>query len=108
MENLFFLLGMMFGIILTLIFRHFKTAIGYFKLEPYDEDDTGFYKINIRIPGESNERLLHANKIILNKEKLILLRIIIKWITFVLLCTSYKLSEKVLKIFLKIMLDNWV
>ena len=69
MENLFFLLGMAFGIILTLIFRHFKTAIGYFKLEPYDEDDTGFYKINIRIPGESNERLLHANKIILHKEK---------------------------------------
>ena len=69
MENLFFLLGMAFGIILTIIFRRFKTAIGYFKLEPYDEDDTGFYKINIRIPGESNERLLHANKIILHKEK---------------------------------------
>lgn len=67
MEYLIFLGGVVLGTIITLIFQHFRTAMGYFKLEPYDEDDTGFYKINIRIPDRTN--LLHTDKIILRKEK---------------------------------------
>lgn len=67
MEYLIFLGGVALGTIFTFIFQHFRTAMGYFKLEPYDEDDTGFYKINIRIPGRTN--LLHTDRIILRKEK---------------------------------------
>lgn len=67
MEYLIFLGGAALGTIFALIFQHFRTALGYFKLEPYDEDDTGFYKINIRIPDRTN--LLHTDRIILRKEK---------------------------------------
>ena len=59
--------GVVVGVIVTLIFQYLRTAHGYFKLEPYDEDDTGFYKVNIRIPSEAN--LLHTDKIILHKEE---------------------------------------
>lgn len=67
MEYLVFLGGVVLGTIITLVFQHFRTALGYFKVEPYDEDDTGYYKVNIRIVDKTN--LLHTDKIILHKEK---------------------------------------
>ena len=66
MIYLVFLGGIVLGTIITRIFIDFRTAHGYFKLEPYDDDDTGFYKINIRIPGETD--LLHNDRIILTKD----------------------------------------
>lgn len=66
MLYLVFLGGVVLGSIITQILVHYRTAHGYFKLEPYDDDDTGFYKINIRIPGEID--LLEKDKIILAKE----------------------------------------
>ena len=67
MEYLVFLGGVVLGVAFTLIFQHFRTAPGYFKVEPYDEDNTGYYKVNIRIVDKTN--LLHTDKIILHKEK---------------------------------------
>ena len=67
MIYLVFLGGIVLGIVVILVFQHFRTALGYFKVEPYDEDDTGYYKVNIRIVDKTN--LLHTDKIILHKEK---------------------------------------
>ena len=67
MEYLVFLGGVVLGIVVTLVFQHFRTTLGYFKVEPYDEDDTGYYKVNIRIVDKTN--LLHTDRIILRKEK---------------------------------------
>lgn len=45
-----------------------KTGVfGRFKLEPYDDDDTGFYTISIEI--EHKELLLHKSYVILKKEE---------------------------------------
>lgn len=44
-----------------------KTAVfGKFSLEPYDEDDTGFY--NFKIEVEHKENLLYRDYIILKKD----------------------------------------
>ena len=67
MEYLVFLGGVVLGTVVTLIFKHFRTALGYFKVAPYDEDDTGYYKVNIRIVDKTN--LLHTDRIILRKEE---------------------------------------
>lgn len=58
--------GVAVGAIITEILVYHNTTHGYFKLEPYDDDNTGFYKVNIRIP--SNVDLLKKDRIILNKE----------------------------------------
>ena len=45
-----------------------KTGVfGKFKLEPYDDDDTGFYTISIEI--EHKEFLLHKSYVILKKDE---------------------------------------
>ena len=67
MEYLVFLGGVVLGTVVTLVFQHFRTALGYFKVEPYDEDDTGYYKVNICIVDKTN--LLYTDRIILRKEK---------------------------------------
>lgn len=66
MLYLVFLGGVALGAIVTEILVYHRTAHGYFKIEPYDDDDTGFYKVNIRIPGEID--LLKKDRVILNKE----------------------------------------
>ncbi len=66
MYYLIFLGGVILGSILTNALFCMKCGRGYFKLVPYDEDNTGFYKVNIRIP--SDQDLLKKDKIILAKE----------------------------------------
>lgn len=66
MYYLIFLGGVILGTILTNVLFYTKCGRGYFKLVPYDEDNTGFYKVNIRIP--SDQDLLKKDKIILAKE----------------------------------------
>ena len=66
MYYLIFLGGVILGGILTNALFYMKCGRGYFKLVPYDEDNTGFYKVNIRIP--SDQDLLKKDKIILAKE----------------------------------------
>ena len=65
MIYLVFLGGVILGSIITQILLHRITGYGYFKVEPY-KDEEGFYSVNVRIPNEQD--LLHINKIILEKE----------------------------------------
>lgn len=66
MYYLIFLGGVILGTILTNTLFYTKCGRGYFTVIPFDEDDTGFYKVNIRIP--SDQDLLKKDKIILAKE----------------------------------------
>ena len=61
-----FSLGVLLGTIVTLTIRAVLSGNGYFKLEPYDEENTGFYRINVRIM--SNQDLMKKKYIILRKE----------------------------------------
>lgn len=68
MIYLAFLGGVIFGTIVTRILIDIKSANGYFKVEPYKNDDTvdGLYSINMRLDPDQN--LLKKNIIILHKE----------------------------------------
>lgn len=66
MVFLFFLGGVAFGTIITRIVLDLRTSHGHFYLEPADEDDTGFYKVNISITP--NQNLLKKKYIILEKD----------------------------------------
>ena len=68
MIYLFVFIGGMFIGCLLVGLPFVKTGVfGKFKLEPYDDDDTGFYTISIEI--EHKERLLHKSYVILKKEE---------------------------------------
>mgnify|MGYP000192425532 CR=1 FL=1 len=60
-----FLGGVVIGIIVSKIGVRRSSAYGYFTLEPYDEDNTGFYKINMKVTP--NQDLLKKDFIILEK-----------------------------------------
>lgn len=68
MDFLIFLIGVALGTVLTLLFSYIKSGYGYFIIEPFDDDeeDTGFYRINVRIP--SQEKLMKKKQIILYQE----------------------------------------
>lgn len=66
MNYLILLIGVVVGVLLTLLFFYHKSGYGYFIIESYDDDETGFYKINIRIPTQ--DKLLKKKQIILYKE----------------------------------------
>ena len=66
MNYLILLIGVAIGALLTLLFFYRKSGYGYFIIETYDDDETGFYKINFRIPTQ--DKLLKKNQIILYKE----------------------------------------
>ena len=61
-----FSLGLLLGSIITLTIREVLSGNGYFKLVPYDEENTGFYRINVRII--SNQDLMKKRYIVLRKE----------------------------------------
>lgn len=72
MFGLFLLIDSIFGVFVGFIIkaaidrvRLRKTPRGYFKVEPYDEDQTGYYKIHIELL--TGQDLLHTNFIILHK-----------------------------------------
>lgn len=66
MVCLVFLGGVVLGVILNRILIDFRTARGHFYIEPYDEDDTGFYRINISVTP--NQDLINKNYIFLQKD----------------------------------------
>ena len=66
MIYLAFLVGVILGTIITKALVHHRTGCGYFKVEPY-KDEEGFYTVNVRIPNEQN--LLNIDKIILKRER---------------------------------------
>ena len=65
MIYLAFLGGVILGSIITQILLHRRAGYGYFKVEPY-KDEEGFYTVNVRIPNEQD--LVHVEKILLKKE----------------------------------------
>lgn len=66
MNYLFFLGGVILGSILTqLIVRH-KTGYGYFKIEPYSDEEPDMYKVNVCLTPDQS--LLKVKKIILYKD----------------------------------------
>lgn len=64
MIYLVFLGGVFVGSIITQIIVHHKTAHGYFRLDPLDEEPD-FYKVHI---GIEQTRLETKNRIILKKD----------------------------------------
>lgn len=66
MNYLLLLIGVVLGSFLTLLFFYHKSGYGYFMVEPYDDDNTGFYKINIRVPTQN--KLSKKKQIILYRE----------------------------------------
>ena len=66
MIYLVFLIGVILGTIISQVLVHYRTGYGYFKVEPY-KDEEGFYTVNVRIPNEQN--LLNIDKIILKRER---------------------------------------
>lgn len=68
MIYLVFLGGVIFGTLITRFLTDRVNGKGYFKLEPFDDDDTGCYKVNVRL--KANQDLLKVKRIILNKEDL--------------------------------------
>lgn len=66
MNYLIFLGGVLVGSILTqLIVRH-KTGYGYFKIEPYSDEEPDMYKVNVCLTPDQS--LLKVNKIWLHKD----------------------------------------
>ncbi len=62
------IVGVAIGWMLADLFFNRKTTSGYFTIEPYDEDDTGFYCVNMRIPPENQDNLLDKKRIVLYRE----------------------------------------
>ena len=66
MNYLIFLGGVLLGSIITqLIVRH-KTGYGYFKIEPYSDEEPDMYKVNVCLTPDQS--LLKVNKIWLYKD----------------------------------------
>ena len=66
MYYLIFLGGVLLGSIITqLIVRH-KTGYGYFKIEPYSDEEPDMYKVNVCLTPDQS--LLKVNKIWLYKD----------------------------------------
>ena len=64
---LILLIGVALGVVLTLLFFYHKSGYGYFTVVPYDDEDTGFYNINVRIPTQGD--LSKKKRIIIYKEE---------------------------------------
>ena len=66
MNYLIFLGGVLLGSIITqLIVRH-KTGYGYFKIEPYSDEEPDMYKVNVCLTPDQS--LLTVDKIWLHKD----------------------------------------
>lgn len=65
---LFLLIGGVLGWIANVIFIKKRTSNGYFSIEPYDEEDSGFYRVNMRIPPSEQEGLINKDRLVLYRE----------------------------------------
>ncbi len=68
MTLLIFIIGIALGWTLSSLHSIKNTSNGYFTIEPYDEDETGFYRVNMRIPIEEQTDLMHKERLILYRE----------------------------------------
>lgn len=68
MTLLFFTIGIVLGWVLSSLYSIKHTGNGYFTIEPYDEEETGFYRVNMRIPIEEQTDLMHKERLILYRE----------------------------------------
>ena len=65
---LIFTIGITLGWVLSSLHSIKHTSNGYFTIEPYDEEETGFYRVNMRIPIEEQTDLIHKERLILYRE----------------------------------------
>lgn len=68
MTLLIFTIGIVLGWVLSSLYSIKYTSNGYFTIEPYDEEETGFYRVNMRIPIEEQTDLMHKERLILYRE----------------------------------------
>ena len=68
MTLLIFTIGIVLGWVLSSLYSIKQTSNGYFTIEPYDEEETGFYRVNMRIPIEEQTDLIHKERLILYRE----------------------------------------
>lgn len=68
MTLLIFTIGIVLGWVLSSLYSIKHTNNGYFTIEPYDEEETGFYRVNMRIPIEEQTDLIHKERLILYRE----------------------------------------
>ena len=62
-----FTIGIFVGCIVTHLLFNMTSGHGEFIITPYDEDNTGFYTVNVRV--DTNEDLLKKRRIVLSIKK---------------------------------------
>lgn len=65
---LIFIIGITIGWAANTLFTKKRTSNGYFSIEPYDDDETGFYRVNMRIPPSEQDGLMNKERLILYRE----------------------------------------
>lgn len=65
---LIFIIGIVLGWVLSSLYSIKHTSNGYFTIEPYDAEETGFYRVNMRIPIEERTDLIHKERLVLYRE----------------------------------------
>ena len=66
MVYLAFLGGVLLGSIFTQLIVRFRTGYGYFKVEPYSDEEPGLDKVNVCLTPDQS--LLKVKKIVLHKD----------------------------------------
>lgn len=66
MSYLMFLGGVFVGTIITLILRDLKSGYGWFRIEPYDDDEDDLYTVKISL--KKDQALLKKKQIILKRD----------------------------------------
>lgn len=66
MNYLIFLGGVLIGSIITQLIVRNKTGYGYFKIEPYSDEEPDLYKVNVCLTPDQS--LLKVKKIVLHKD----------------------------------------
>lgn len=62
-----FTIGVFVGCIITRLLFNMMSGHGEFIITPYDEDDTGFYTVNVRV--DTNDNLLKKRRVVLSIKK---------------------------------------
>ena len=62
-----FTIGVFVGCIITRLLFNITSGHGEFIITPYDEDNTGFYTVNVRV--DTNDNLLHKRRVVLSIKK---------------------------------------
>ena len=62
-----FAIGVLVGCIVTRLLFNMTSGHGEFIITPYDEDNTGFYTVNVRV--DTNDNLLKKRRVVLSIKK---------------------------------------